>query len=87
MSDAVVAPHCSITSGATGCLSQIRCVACVVWETLRTPVRAPNDSIIACCAGGCRVARDTKVGEFDGAIFGCQDVGTLDVSMDYTLVV
>jgi hypothetical protein len=51
-----------------------------------TPVWAPDDRIIACCAGSSRITGDTEVGQFDSAIFGRQDVGALNVSMDYTLV-
>ena len=59
----------------------------MVRQTSRTPVWAPDDGIIACRASGSRIARDTKVGEFDSAIFGRQDVGALDISVDHTLVV
>jgi hypothetical protein len=51
-----------------------------------TPVWAPYDRIIASGAGGGSITRDAKVGEFDSAIFGRQDVGALDITVDDTLV-
>ena len=55
--------------------------------TGRTPVWTPDDRIITSCAGGSCIARDTEIGELHCAIFGRQDVGALDVSVDHTLVV
>ncbi len=54
---------------------------------IRTPVRAADDGVVAGSAGCCGAARDTKVSEFDSAIFGRQDVGALDVAVDDALVV
>ena len=52
----------------------------------RTPVGTPDNSVITCCASGCRIARDTKVGKFDGAIFGCQDICALNVAVNDALI-
>ena len=53
----------------------------------RTPVRAPDDSVVPCCASGCRATRNTKVGKLDGAIFSRQDVSVLDVAVNDALIV
>ena len=90
ISDAVVAPHCSMTSGATGYISHISQTRCGINEvrwTVRTPVWTPDDRIITCCASGGCIARHPKIGELHCAVFGRQDVGALDVSVDHTLVV
>jgi hypothetical protein len=87
MSEAVVAPHCSITSGATGlCDASVDTRVDKAWGG-RTPVGAPDDSVVARSASRCRIARDTKVGKLDGTIFGCQDVGALDVAVNNALIV
>ena len=60
MSDAVVAPDCSITSGAT--VRKLNTIATVKgWSMRRTPVRAAYYGVISdrACGGA---ARDTEVG-------------------------
>lgn len=77
MSEVVVAPHCSITSGATA-YSQLR----ESGETaiIRTPVWTSHNLVVPdrCC---CSIAGDSKVGELDTAILIREDVGTLDVAV------
>ena len=53
----------------------------------RTPVRAPDDCVVARCTSGCRGTRDTKVGKLYGAIFGRQDISALNVAVNDALIV
>lgn len=86
ISDAVVAPDCSITSGAT--IGQVinAHVQHLLRMYLRTPVRAPHHRVVSHCA--CRrAARDAEVRELDAPVLVRQDVRALDIAMDDTLVV
>ena len=49
-----------------------------------TPVWAPHHSSIS---GAPRLRSHSEISELDGTIFIREDIGTLDVSMDHTLVV
>lgn len=89
MSDAVLAPACSITSGATAdsnrkvvSLNSIQ-LDRVRGLLLRTPVRASNDCEVVDPSG----CGDAEVCELDAAVLVGEDVGALDVAVDDSLLV
>jgi len=81
MSEAVVAPDCSIISGATKCTSDRNSST----ETdKRTPIWTPDDCSVlytSCLCG------HSEIRQLDRSIFVGEDVGALDVAMNNTLVV
>lgn len=88
MSDDVVAPDCSMTSGATLIIHRkvsMRRVFRRSGESLRTPVRTANYGIVSDCTCS-RTAGHAEICKFDTTVFIGQDVGTLDISVDNTLV-
>jgi hypothetical protein len=83
MSEAVDAPDCSITSGATGEAVS----AGMNWrKRVRTPIRTSDHRIIA-DRTPMRATRNTKIRQLDSPILIGEDVGSLDIAMDNTLVV
>lgn len=59
-------------------------MSCAENKRYFTPVRCPCNRHVANIV---REGRDSKVGEFDDAFLGGEDIGTFDVPMDDTLVV
>lgn len=82
ISEAVVAPDCSITSGATT-RSSVRVLKIDI--QVPTPVRAPDYFSVLYCSSG--ISRDTKVGQLNTTVLVRENIGTLDVAMYDTLIV
>ena len=82
MSEAVVAPDCSMTSGATANQSQSLKLTVL---RVRTPIWAPHNGIVS-DRTSCR-ARYTEIRQFDTSVLVRQDVGSLYVAVDDTLIV
>jgi len=83
MSEAVVAPDCSITSGAT---SMERCSVRTGYEKGKlTPIGTANNSIVG-NSTSCGRTSDPKVSKLYTTILVSQDVRALDIPMDDTLI-
>ena len=82
ISEAVVAPDCSITSGATG--TDISKLA-VPSLRIRTPIWTPNYGIIA-HASCCGITGDTEVGKLHRSVLVGENVGAFNVPVYHSLV-
>ena len=86
MSEAVVAPDCSMTSGAT--VRKLSLAATVKGWSMRfgrTPVGTANYGIVtdrACGGAAC----NSEVGQFDASVLVRQNVRTLDIPVYHALV-
>lgn len=83
ISDAVVAPDCSMTSGATA--KSVSTWAPVRVAT-RTPVWTPHDRVVAYGTRGGATC-NTKIRQLHTTILVREDICALDIAMDDTLVV
>ena len=83
MSEDVVAPDCSITSGATACNQHHTGVKYFLKEL--TPIRTPNYRIIIDCTS--RLASNTEVRELYTTILIGEDICTFDIPMYDALLV
>ena len=81
ISEAVVAPDCSITSGATE--KEFEYHSANNHSQELTPVRTSHYSSIRYTT---RLRSNPKVRQFNGSIFVREDIGAFDISMNDTLV-
>ena len=78
----MVAPDCSITSGAT--IEAAVSESPRLWE-LPTPIGTAHDGVI-CHGASCGATGDPKIGKLDATVFVGEDVCSFYVAMDNTLV-
>ena len=83
ISDAVVAPDCSITSGATA--QRVNRADARITLRRLTPIRTPNNRIIPHTCR--RTTGNPKICQLNLSILICKDICTFDISVYDTLVV